>query len=41
MKPRPVAKTKSSGSSVCSIRHMPSTYSGAYPQSRTASRLPI
>jgi hypothetical protein len=36
-----VATTKSSGSSHCSIRHIASTYSGAYPQSRTESRLPM
>ena len=27
--PTPVASTKSSGSSTCSMRHMPSTYSAA------------
>src|SRR5258708_4224482 len=36
----PVASTKSAPSPSCTIRHIPSTYSGAYPQSRFASRLP-
>src|SRR4030095_16099780 len=36
----PVAITKSSGSSRWSIIHIASTYSGAWPQSRSASRLP-
>src|SRR5205823_7223364 len=38
--PISVARMKSSPSPVCKIRHTPSTYSGAYPQSRFASRLP-
>ena len=37
---RLVASTKVSGSSACSMRHMPSTYSLAKPQSRLASILP-
>ena len=36
----PVAITKSSGASACSIRHITSTYSGAHPQSRTMSNRP-
>src|SRR2546429_620122 len=36
----PVPKTKSSADSCCKMRHIPSTYSGAYPQSRDASRFP-
>ena len=36
----PVPITKSSGFSCCRIRHMHSTYSGANPQSRFASRFP-